>query len=325
MGYTGQRGHTSENSPGGGRRVPGLYIGRVIERVDPRRLSRVLIRVPEVGGQQALAWARVLAPFGGALTGAPLVPPVGAGVVVAFEADDPNRPVVLGGLWFQSGEESQVPLAARGVNDPVRAFRGKDQTTTADGEVIQEPPDPFGATYPNNVALRTPGADGAGGHLLEADDTPGVERISLTHFPSGSWLEFHPDGSLVLGVQKDRYAVVVEKDTLHVKGDQSIEVEGVVRYRAGGEWAQETAGYRLRTTAGWEVKATGAAELTAKSLDVKTASTVAIEASGEASVKGSLVRLGPEVGQAPVVTTRTHPIDYISGIPIVGDPSVLAG
>ena len=304
MGKPSVRTHTSSNSPGAGRRFPGLYLGTVTNNNDPRGLNRVKVRVTEVGGQLELAWARVLVGFAGPEVGFSFLPEVGTRVVVAFEAEDANRPVVVGLGYDESEGASQIPRAAAGNDDPVREGRGQDSATGAGGIDISEPADPYGPEYPNNKVFKT-----SSGHLIEYDDTEGAERISITHGTSQSYLEFHPDGSVVLGCKKKLYTWAEEDAQEHYKGAHDVKVDGDSTF------------------------STEAHRMSCEKLTLKAVKTALFEALGEIKfdskkqvvAKAPLVQLGPQSSPGNVVTNVTHPVDYITGIPIQGTPSVQAG
>ena len=306
LGSPGARIHTSDQSPGAGRRFPGLYLGTVTDANDPRKLNRVKVRVPDVSGQLVLSWARVALPYAGPGVGGFQVPPMGARVIVAFEANDVNRPIVVGAGWDQVGETSTAPAAARGEADPVRdGPRGEDTVVGAGGVNLREPADLFAATYPKNTVFKT-----SSGHLIEYDDSDGAERISITHGPSKSWLEFHPDGSIVLGCKQKLYELVEDDRQEHTKGAHDVVVEGNSTMK-GKEHLVSLEKMTLRALKSILFEATVGA------LELKSGKQVVAEA--------PLVKLGPGAAQGSMVTTVTHPLDYITGIPIQGTPTVLGG
>lgn len=81
------------------KRLYGVYAGEVVTNIDPLMLGRVQVKVPAVLGEGTMNWAMPCAPFAGNGVGLFTVPPVGANVWVAFEAGDPDHPIVLGGFW----------------------------------------------------------------------------------------------------------------------------------------------------------------------------------------------------------------------------------
>ena len=234
------RTHTSAESPGAGRRVPGVYMGIVTDNDDPRKMGRIKVRVTEVGGQKILAWAKPPVPVGGDKAGFFGTLQVNSQVLVVFEAEDQNRPVILGAWYPQVSEESTAPVVTRGKDDPIRDARGNDTGTGAGGASLEEPADPFGAEYPFNFVFKSPGA----GHLIEIDDTEGKERISITHGPSKSWLEFHPDGTIVIGSKAKRYLLVETDNQEHIKGNQDVLVDGNSTHKTSGTRDEEYGGAR---------------------------------------------------------------------------------
>lgn len=363
------RSHTSRSSPGAGRRAPGCWIGFVTKIDDDRKLARVKVRIPDLSGQRETDWARVVAPVGGIRSGGVLVPPVGAAVLVLFEQEETNKPIVLGGIWFQEAEESQAPLAARGETDEVRnGPRGVDVATGAGGAALQEPADPFAAKYPTNIVFKAPGAE----HLIELDTTEGAERISITHGTSKTWIEMHPNGDLVIGVKGKRYVVVDLDSQTHIKANQDTVVDGNSSHltagnqelsvggnkneviggnetktvggnqteTVGGNQTSTAAQYQIVSLGNWFLQAAGIASITALSLALQittaylvncvnytlnaSAAINMVTAAFTALVSG-VTTIGPGQEPGPVVTTITHPFDFITGLPIQGSPQVLVG
>ena len=69
----------------------GVYAAVVLDNTDPLGQRRLFVRVPELGGDEAV-WAAACLPVSGATE----VPAIGDGVWVALESCDPSRPVWLG-------------------------------------------------------------------------------------------------------------------------------------------------------------------------------------------------------------------------------------
>jgi len=92
-----------------GPKYYGVYRGTVVNNIDPLNIGRILATIPDVGGLTPSTWAMPMVPLAGKLMGTFMVPQIGAGVWLQFEAGDPDRPVWTGGWW---GSAVEVPLAA---------------------------------------------------------------------------------------------------------------------------------------------------------------------------------------------------------------------
>lgn len=86
--------HGNVNFPTGkSGKMMGVYMGTVVNNVDPTGKGRAMVRISAIVGGQS-AWAQVCRPFGA--TGGAV--PTGGNVVVAFEGGDLERPIVLGAI-----------------------------------------------------------------------------------------------------------------------------------------------------------------------------------------------------------------------------------
>ncbi|UHQ25074.1 phage baseplate assembly protein V [Lysobacter sp. 5GHs7-4] len=93
-------------------RYYGKYRAVVLDHVDPLRLGRVQVQVPEVYGAGGGRWAMPCVPVAGRQSGVFLLPPIGAPVWVEFEQGDAELPVWVGGYWVDADE--LPPLAHAG-------------------------------------------------------------------------------------------------------------------------------------------------------------------------------------------------------------------
>jgi hypothetical protein len=95
------------------RKFYGKYRGTVMNNVDPKRVGRLLVAVPDVLTAVPSSWAEPCVPLAGP-TGPPmgvhLIPPIGAGVWIEFEQGDPDYPIWVGCRW---GLPTDIPLAAQ--------------------------------------------------------------------------------------------------------------------------------------------------------------------------------------------------------------------
>jgi uncharacterized protein involved in type VI secretion and phage assembly len=122
-----------------GKKYFGVYRGTVVNNIDPLQTGRVMVMVTDVGGLTPSTWAMPCVPFAGKQAGAFMVPQIGSGVFVQFEAGDPDKPVWMGGWW---GDVAEVPaLALAGVpGDPNIVI----QTTLQNSVIVSDLPGPTG-------------------------------------------------------------------------------------------------------------------------------------------------------------------------------------
>jgi uncharacterized protein involved in type VI secretion and phage assembly len=83
-------------------RFYGKYRGTVVDVNDPDGLGRITAQVPEVLHNETSPWALPAAPFAGPSHGLVVIPEVGDGVWIEFEAGDPGRPIWSGGWWAKN-------------------------------------------------------------------------------------------------------------------------------------------------------------------------------------------------------------------------------
>lgn len=81
----------------------GKYRGIVTDVEDPNNQCRIRATVPAVLGEQQCGWALPSAPFGGDGHGVVMLPKVGSGVWIEFEAGRLDNPI-WSGAWWASGQ-----------------------------------------------------------------------------------------------------------------------------------------------------------------------------------------------------------------------------
>jgi uncharacterized protein involved in type VI secretion and phage assembly len=117
----------------------GIYRGTVANNIDPMQLGRIMAIVPDVGGITPSTWAMPAVPIAGKQMGTFMVPQIGSGVWIQFEAGDADRPVWTGGWW---GNPAEVPaLALTGVPGDSNIVL---QSTLQNAIVISDLPGPLG-------------------------------------------------------------------------------------------------------------------------------------------------------------------------------------
>jgi uncharacterized protein involved in type VI secretion and phage assembly len=89
----------------------GKHRGLVLNNVDPMQIGRIQVQVPDVLGVGISSWAMPCVPLTGIQAGTYVVPAVGAGVWVEFEAGDPDYPIWSGGFWGSAAEVPALALA----------------------------------------------------------------------------------------------------------------------------------------------------------------------------------------------------------------------
>jgi hypothetical protein len=89
-----------------GGRYFGKYRGIVTDVGDPDNQCRIRATVPAVLGEQACSWALPVAPFAGDGHGMVLLPKVGSGVWIEFEAGQLDNPI-WSGAWWASGQRPE--------------------------------------------------------------------------------------------------------------------------------------------------------------------------------------------------------------------------
>jgi len=115
----------------------GKYRGLVEDTEDPEMLGRIRARVPEIlGEEQQSAWALPCTPYAGENEGQFMIPPVGAGVWIEFEAGDVSRPI-WSGCWWGSDNLPENVEGTR-ATPPVKIIRSENglQVTLDDSEQV---------------------------------------------------------------------------------------------------------------------------------------------------------------------------------------------
>lgn len=201
-----------------------VWFTAIIEDVkDPSMLGRVKARIfgyhspdKNVLPTDKLPWAMIALPVSGASTDG-----------IGFSAHG----LIIGAHvigFFVDGKSAQLPMI-------LFSFPGKhddipDVNKLARGEVVSKELDDAGTwkeassgakpIYPNNKVIET-----TSGHIIEIDDTPGAERLHVMH-RTGTFYEFHPDGSLVSKVKGTNYSVTLKDYNIHVYGNCNLNVDG---------------------------------------------------------------------------------------------------
>ena len=88
----------------------GVLIASVVDNVDPQGGGRVLVAVPlSAEARPSQMWARLATLSAGDQRGTWFPPAVGDEVLVAFEAGDVTKPIVVGSLWGAGDAPPESP------------------------------------------------------------------------------------------------------------------------------------------------------------------------------------------------------------------------
>lgn len=131
--------------------------------------------------------------------------------------------------------------------------------------------------YPFNNNTQT-----ESGHLFEMDDTPDHERIRILHGPSKTFVEIHPDGTVVTKINKHSKVVISNNSFVHVKGISNIRVEGNCNLVVNGDFNHRVAGdYNLDIGGTYNM-------LTRGKIDVTSGKKIYMEACDALGVQGQV-------------------------------------
>lgn len=141
----------------------GKYRGIVEDVDDPKSVGRIKAKVPSIYGDEVISpWALPCAPYAGSGLGNYMIPPVGAGVWIEFEAGDISQPIWSGTWW---GKDS-LPKNESGTtaSPPMKIIR------TEEGLMVTLDDDN------NTIAL----SDSSGSNILKIKVREGVVYIKGT-------------------------------------------------------------------------------------------------------------------------------------------------
>lgn len=363
---------------------PVFFYGVVENNVDPERLGRVQVRFHGLHTSQKvqddttgiptsdLPWA-ICAPSitEAGVSGigqAPVGIVQGAWVMGVFRDKGNQSPVVfatLPGRPGSSGRPSEgfsdpagvYPLTDRlGESDVNRLARNekidqtivqikKDniysniQTAGEGGTAWSEPPNPYAAQYPLNAVHES-----RSGHIRETDDTPLHERIHTWH-RSGTFEEYHPDGSKVTKVIGNNYTIMMQDDNVVINGACNITVVGDARIKTEGSLfvdAAKNMTFRANETITFEAKNIISAATTKVKTSAPTVesfatdliidgtntnmrgNTLKMESAGAWSVKAGNMQMlgaGPSTISASALNLTGAPVTINSGPPAMVTPA----
>ena len=111
----------------------------MINNVDPMRMGRIQVQVPDVHSVVPSTWAMPCVPSSGIQNGMIWLPMIGAGVWVEFEQGNSDYPIWVGGWW---GSAAEVPALSQIAPPGVSALA--IQTALQNGVLVSDVPGPTG-------------------------------------------------------------------------------------------------------------------------------------------------------------------------------------
>jgi len=230
--------------------ILGKVKAKVVHNIDPEKMGRVLVIIPELFGDQILPWAKPINNQGD-------LPDIGIDVWLEFERGDINKPIYSGEWATSIDGTTPLPKLSRGLPDEtanndmfdsdIGGQKGTDRMEIKGSETkfFDEPYSAFGAEYSKNKIRKY-----KCGHCEEWDETPGNERIHIYH-RKGSFIEFKSDGStirktrgrdhnIVEGnkiqhIQENEYKSIDLNSKYHIKKNRNLTIDNNYKKEIGGE------------------------------------------------------------------------------------------
>ena len=205
-----------------------LLRGVVEDNNDPLKIGRVRVRIFGVHSDKneksgakfefvktsELPWAEVMGGTGFGLVGGVGLSSVlhqGTWVWVMLENNEPNKPVVLGTIHGVNSESpSGKSSSGAGFYDPAGKF------PPASGVGRSDMNNRLDGAYTTTQVIET-----QAGHVIEIQDTPGSERIKVTH-KTGSSFCIDAGGNIVVNCAADIQYDIAGNATWKVAGNFKV-------------------------------------------------------------------------------------------------------
>jgi hypothetical protein len=171
---------------------------------------------------------------------------------------------------------------------------------------FSEPTTPFAPKYPYNNAKLT-----ESGHLMEFDDTPGAERVSIAH-RTGTYFEIGPDGGKTEKIYNDNMQVVMKDNNVYIMGKGTVTIQGDCKV-----YVQGNAQLQVDGDVNWKVK--GNMNMAVEGQF--TASAQNFNMVGPINHVGDIKSTGNIINQGNIVSNK----NIQAGLNVVGLVDVLGG
>tara|TARA_Y100000401_G_scaffold117463_2_gene126400 strand:- start:2722 stop:3894 length:1173 start_codon:yes stop_codon:yes gene_type:complete len=231
--------------------------GVVEDRKDPLKLGRCRVRILGFHTDnkkdiptESLPWAYPAMPLNMNPGSTPIGPQEGTWVLGFFrDGENAQEPIMTDMIdygyvtkndpnkGFNDPEtNTDKPEKPSGVTEPKEVNTNKLAVGESGGTLLgerseesginstsgswDEPKSEYNPKYPYNNVMES-----ESGHILEVDDTKGSERININH-RSGTFDEYHPDGSKVTKIIGDNYELTLKGKNVYVAGNINIHTDG---------------------------------------------------------------------------------------------------
>ncbi|MFO8101349.1 MAG: VgrG-related protein [Dehalococcoidia bacterium] len=227
----------------------GAMLGVVTNNEDPDDQGRVKVKIPSLKDSEESAWARLVTPDAGPERGFQWLPEVNDEVLVLFEHDDINRPLVIGGLW---SNKNKPPTPSGECLDSSKV-KTRQIVTRSGTKLVLEDDD-------NIITISNPD-----------------EKFSLKISEKDSKIEIISDGDVMVQA-KQNASVKADKDiNAEAGGNAAIKVTGNADVEANGNAKVKASGNLDVEGAQVTVKGTAKAEVSAPTLSLKGSAMVEIQ------------------------------------------------
>lgn len=117
---------------------------------------------------------------------------------------------------------------------------------------FSQPVTPYDPQYPYNDSKET-----ESGHVIDFDDTPGAERIGITH-RTGTFIEMHPDGSKTEKIMNDSVQIIMKDGYIYIMNNQQTSIQGNLKvYIKGNAKVQVDGDVELEVVGDMKMKVDG--------------------------------------------------------------------
>lgn len=258
----------------------GLVIGIVTDNKDPEEIGRIKVKFPWLSDNDESAWARIVAPMGGAGRGFLYLPEIDDEVLVGFEHGDIHRPFIIGALW--NGRDKPPMNAAEAVggdgkvNKRILKSRSGHTITLDDTQNSEQ------------IVVKS-----KAGHTITLNDTSGGEEITIIDKTGNNKIVFHsPDNSVQLKAQGNLTIESGANITIKAQGNIDMSAQANVDMKAQAQLkVSGQAGAEMSTPAVAKVSGQGSVEVSSAGAAKLQGSLVNIQGSGPVAVTGTPIKL----------------------------------